>query len=359
MIWNIKNDIWFDSDLLYIIKGNANYLTYRANHSKYPPFYRKSRQGRLPTIVFLSSTACNLKCRYCFANAGTYNSVSKRRFFTADGYKYIYDLTIKQYGGVKTISFFGGEPLLNFSEIEKFVDYIYRNYRVLPYIGISSNGTIMNDHIKRFLTKYAIHFGTSLDGPKKFNDINRIGSKVKSVYDRVSETLLNLADSPIKKGIQITISKVHVENYNEGDIISWIKDLEKMKVNDIELVPVTSGDKRYQIDLDDNRIYTKYLQLCEDYASYWLDVLKNDMSQIMMSNIFVGLILHIIKREYQEDCNAGFSFCVSPDLKAYPCHVCAGETDFGIKYDKNFRKRIKVNVNFQKVISIEKSKLKE
>lgn len=132
-----------------------------------------------------------------------------------------------------------------------------------------------------------------------------------------------------------------------------------MKVNDIELVPVTSGDKRYQIDLDDNRIYTKYLQLCEDYASYWLDVLKNDMSQIMMSNIFVGLILHIIKREYQEDCNAGFSFCVSPDLKAYPCHVCAGEAAFGIKYDKDFRKKIKVHVNFQKVISIEKSKLKE
>lgn len=354
MLWEINKDIWFDSDKLFIIKGKQNYFKYISNIDKYPNINMKSMRGKYPTIVFLSSTACNLKCRYCFADAGTYGNKTQKRFFSADEYIYVYRLALKQYGGINAISFFGGEPMLNINEIEKFVIYLHEHYEKIPKMAISSNGTIMNKKIKNFLCKYNVHFGTSLDGPKEFNDLYRVGDSIESVYDSVESTLLSIKDLPIKKGLQMTIGKEHILNYKKGMFESWIKDIERLGVDNFELVPVTSNDIEYKIDLDNSRIYENYVQLCNDYADYCLDMLTRNEQPKIMSKIFISLILHIIKRIYQEDCSAGYSFCVSPELKGYPCHVCADDDAFSVDFDENFKTKIETHENFQKVKSVEK-----
>lgn len=220
MLWKIKDEIWFDSEKLFIIKGKENYLNYISKYKEYSEISTKSMRNKYPTIVFLSTTTCNLSCKYCFADSGTYGANSDTRFFGVDEYIYVYESALKQYGGVNAISFFGGEPMLNLNEIEKFVIYLHEHYKKIPIMAISSNGTIMNDHIKEFLEKYKIHFGTSLDGPKQYNDLNRVSSVIDSVYDTVENTLLSIKDLRIKKGLQMTISKEHVINYKRGEIVS-------------------------------------------------------------------------------------------------------------------------------------------
>ena len=36
---------------------------------------------RIVTLVFNSAEVCNLKCRYCFANEGTYNNFSEKNIW--------------------------------------------------------------------------------------------------------------------------------------------------------------------------------------------------------------------------------------------------------------------------------------
>ena len=81
MLWKINEHIWFDSDKLFIIKGRQNYINYIANLDKYPSINIKRMRSNYPTIVFLSSMTCNLKCKYCFATAGTYGKKNKKSVF--------------------------------------------------------------------------------------------------------------------------------------------------------------------------------------------------------------------------------------------------------------------------------------
>ena len=96
-----------------------------------------------------------------------------------------------------------------------------------------------------------------MDGPKQYNDLNRVSSVIDSVYDTVENTLLSIKDLRIKKGLQMTISKEHVINYKRGEIVSWIKDLERLGVDTFELVPVTSDNADYKIDLKDDLIISQ------------------------------------------------------------------------------------------------------
>ena len=260
---------------------------------------------------------------------------------------------------MQTISFFGGEPLLNFKTIKAFVQYLYENTINIPNLAIASNGTIMNKEIKEFLNKYNIHFCTSLDGPKMLNDLSRVGSGIESVYDKVVGTLKALSDSKIQKGVQITVNRSHIYGYSKGDIKRWLKDLETLEIDTYEMVPVTSEDNRYEIDLDDPDIYERFVQLCIDYVEYSLEILKSKDIPKAISRLVPGLMLHIIQRVYRTDCSAGFSFCVSPDKIGYPRHVCADERKYGEIFNEDFRNNIVKNSDFQKVKLVEKGLLKK
>lgn len=358
MLFKIKHEIWFDNDKLYIIKGKYNKYIYTMKYEKFMDIDRRSQKSIYPTIVFLSSTRCNLKCRYCFAHEGTYGNNTEKQFFDFESYIKIFDSTMKQFEGINGISFFGGEPLLNFDEIKKFVEYIFEKYDKdkIPYMAMASNGIIMNQEIKEFLVKYNVGYCTSLDGPKIFNDINRIGYKPFSVYDKVMNTLNFLDDISIRKSIQFTIGKSHLENYQKGDFSNWISEFEKLNIESYEIVAVTADDIRFRINLEDPVVYNNYCQLCNDIADHCLNIYKEGKN-VPMPKIFAGLLLHIIKRVYQEDCSAGFSFCVSPDLKIYPCHVCADDISYGIDFTENFREEIRENIYYRKVSEVEKEKI--
>jgi uncharacterized protein len=130
---------------------------------------------------------------------------------------------IKSKFGVYSICFFGGEPFLNFKTIKRFVEYLYNNFKVseISNIGVSSNGTIMNEEIYDFVVKYKILFGTSLDGPRKLNDICRKGDFLSSVHDKVIDTFKYFETAKIKPVVQFTFNKHHVENCKK--VISWLK----------------------------------------------------------------------------------------------------------------------------------------
>lgn len=137
---------------------------------------------------------CNLRCKYCpyTSNNGSNRIHSKKTIC----FKTIMEaLKLLEENSVDnefvTISFYGGEPLLEFELLVKTVQRAQRIFegKQIQYT-ITTNGTIINERICSFFEKNNFLVMVSLDGPKKLNDRNRkFHSSKLSVFD---ETIDNI-----------------------------------------------------------------------------------------------------------------------------------------------------------------------
>lgn len=352
MLKLVDKDLWFDNEKLFIVRGQANKKIYEKNYDAYPECNQKqsnksSNNSFNPKLIYMSSLACNLKCKYCYAEGGAYGKEHRERFFTYENYVKTYKYFFEKYGGIHSINFFGGEPLLNFNVIKRFVEYIYQSYdkKCIHQISFGTNLTIMTPEIKEFIKKYNINIGTSLDGPKSLNDSVRIGN-VDSVFDEVVKNLNYLSDVNVHKAMQITISKKHIENYHRGDIIKWINEIERLPINRYAIICVFSDNDNLKIDLDNLTIKNNYIQLCEDYADYSFNILKENNHHKPISVFATSTLLKIIKREKEPECGAGESFSITPDLKIYPCHMFADLPEFGVDFNNKLDFTIELNHYF-------------
>jgi uncharacterized protein len=355
MLFEVEKDVWFDNENIYIVKGKENLNNYLEHSSEIQPttFKSKSSDNPFPIITFLSSTKCNLQCKYCYADKGNYYGVSEINTFTLKNYIKVYETVLKEYGGVNQICFFGGEPLIGYQAIKSFVEYLYKTYPTdsIPGLAVGSNGTIMNEDIRDFLIKYNICFSTSLDGPKELNDISRVGKGIPSVYDKVKSTLEFLDGIPALRVLQFTFGKDHIKSYKPGEAVKWAKLMSSLPIQYYEIVAVTNDDPEYKIDLEDKDIREKFIMLCEELADYCLGLLISQESLIMPS-VFVSIITSIAKRKKNSGCGAGKNITITPDMKIYPCHTFITSEREGIACEPNFRQVIKNNNEYQRLISL-------
>ena len=84
---------------------------------------KENNEEVLEKLTINISNVCNLKCKYCYANKGCYNS--KEGIMTKETAKVALDVFYKKYSTIKTIMLFGGEPTLNLEIIEFICKYIH------------------------------------------------------------------------------------------------------------------------------------------------------------------------------------------------------------------------------------------
>ena len=87
-----------------------------------PPTFRQ--KGLVKSLCLMIAQDCNLRCKYCFADAGEYHS-RNRALMPAEIGKKALDWLVKKSGNRYNleVDFFGGEPLLNFPAVREIVAY--------------------------------------------------------------------------------------------------------------------------------------------------------------------------------------------------------------------------------------------
>jgi His-Xaa-Ser system radical SAM maturase HxsB len=133
---------------------------------------------------------CNLKCVYC--GASSVNSKAKGYDMDEKTAKAVVDFMFQSPSKFFTIEFQGGEPLLNFPIIQYVMEYAKRKNESKSCEGewwkgkkdisfrLVSNFTLMDTDILDYLIENKVSLCTSLDGPKKLHDKNRIYTKAGS-----------------------------------------------------------------------------------------------------------------------------------------------------------------------------------
>lgn len=131
---------------------------------------------KIKAITLNVTNECNLRCSYCFEKN---KCSSYMDTMTAEKIlRFTYDRFIETRDNVNekfNISFFGGEPLLNFDLIQ---DIVSKNLDANYYI--TTNFVAVSDEMLQVFQDYDFGILVSIDGIKEIHDKNRCNS-----YDRV------------------------------------------------------------------------------------------------------------------------------------------------------------------------------
>lgn len=136
---------------------------------------------------------CNLRCSYC-CYSGEYRSTRQH------GYKSISlsDIDsvlgfIELYKSISlplTISFYGGESLLELELIKGFVSKSKKKWSGNVQFEISTNGTLLRRDVIQWLVENDIVLFVSLDGTAKIQDRQRIAPNGEGTFDIVKNALV-------------------------------------------------------------------------------------------------------------------------------------------------------------------------
>jgi uncharacterized protein len=259
-------------------------------------------------LMLIPTLGCPSKCSYCWSS-----EVGSPRM-SIDTIKDVVEW-LKEFrpGEAVTFTFHGGEPLLAGAEF-------YR--KALPLLAdglgdrkvafaMQTNLWLMTPDIAKILSKYNIPIGSSLDGPKKLNDLQRS----KGYYDKTMRGAKIARENGLDVRFICTFTSYSVK-FKEDIFNYFLENGLELKLHPA-LPSLRSGEpEKWALDPEE---YGELLV-------YLLDKYLDNLGRIEVMNIdhlckciFTG---HGVVCTYV-DCMDD-TFAVGPDGSIYPCYRFVG-----------------------------------
>jgi uncharacterized protein len=272
----------------------------------------------LKSISLNVAQDCNMRCKYCYGNGGSYSQNGYMNFDTA--IKAINWFARSTPQKKLSVIFFGGEPLLNFILIKYVVHYIknadHLKDKQFDY-AITTNGTIFNREIIEFFNKHRFSVTISLDGDKDVQNYNRPMHDGRGSYALVMKNVKRFLKS--RKGNAFARVTITSGSHEWKDIS---RRLRKAGFRRYDYAPVTAH-KSNLFALSD----AEYIRLRDDLERQADDLIANYETDGPGSSLRIWDTLLSIK-SYSKNyygCGAGRSlFAISSTGKIYPCHRFVG-----------------------------------
>lgn len=142
---------------------------------------------RLKQVTLQVTQQCNLRCEYC-AYSGIYerNRTHSNQRMSFETAKKAIDFFLERNGElpIVVIGFYGGEPLLEFDLIKQCVEYAKSQVEGKKIrFNMTTNATLLNDHIVDYLVENNFTLSISLDGSRQEHDINRKFANGQGSFD--------------------------------------------------------------------------------------------------------------------------------------------------------------------------------
>ncbi|PKM79531.1 MAG: hypothetical protein CVU89_17600 [Firmicutes bacterium HGW-Firmicutes-14] len=151
-------------------------------------------------LILTVTGNCNMKCRYCI-NSDVYPFSGKMRFDSMpfSVARAAVDYYLDNLGRIRktdpgrtaVITFYGGEPLLEFRLIQEVVEYV-RSKKVKNLLyTITTNGLLLNEEAADFLAAHKFAVWVSIDGSENQHNRNRITQGEKGTFGQVFGNIRN------------------------------------------------------------------------------------------------------------------------------------------------------------------------
>ena len=148
-------------------------------------------------VILQITQACNLRCSYC-----AYADVNNTAQRSHSGKRMSWETAKKAVDFLRdhsaeskevAVSFYGGEPTLEFDLVKKIVSYAEEQFlgRDLRF-SMTTNATVLTDEIIKFIVDHKVNVMISLDGPKPIHDRNRPFADGRGSFDKTFDSLRRL-----------------------------------------------------------------------------------------------------------------------------------------------------------------------
>jgi len=278
----------------------------------------------LSTLVLEVAQDCNLRCTYCYAEAGTYGS--KPCLLTPEtarkAVRYLLDNSADQ--KYVTLIFFGGEPLLNMpairaatSEAISYGGEIGKKVR----FSLTTNGTLLDAEIVKFLHHHRVSVAVSMDGPPHIHDRNRPDESGKGTYAGiVSRLKILLKNSPVPVAARVTL-----EPDQWDEVVEVFDHLTGLGFHEVGIAPVSPVSKSLlPSDGQEAALLSGFKSLARRFVSHAGKGHVMPFSNILdlLGRIHLGQTKPI-------SCGAGFGY-MAMDARGrfFPCHRMAGQEEY-------------------------------
>jgi len=314
-------------------------------------------------LILILTEECNLRCKYCvysdhYSEHKTYSN--KRMTFkiakqAIDTYMMWYHKKkIHGFRETPRISFYGGEPFLEYKLIEQIIDYCKEKDYQAQFLA-TTNGTVFNDTIIEMVVNNNFHLSFSLDGNKLNNDRNRVFKHGGGTFDIILKNVKSLQNIRNSRQISQPLSFVCCyDSYSDMNaILSFFRESRKylgefqLIFNEVYKYDTTYYDycnKRYEDgDLTvDNKTFSRSVN---KLRNKFLNEAKEGIdSSPLTSLLFQALYYYKYKAQGFESplgnaCVPGDKLAVDPEGNFFICEKATqqykiGDINSGISWNE-------------------------
>lgn len=294
--------------------------------------------GYIKALTLMIVQECNLRCTYCYGDGGEYSDKGKmEREIAIKSVDFLIENSIDK---KLLIAFLGGEPLMNFQLIREVIEYCKEKEKEIDKtfgFTMTTNGTIMNDEIERFLRENHVSVQISIDGKRDIQDKNRHYSKGSGSYDIVINKTKNMREDNLLSA-RATITNINL------DLVENFEHLENMGFKSIPMAPAHNllSDNDYKKLINESQKLIKLLEELIKKGNYKkaskIRIYWNGLSKIHNAtnrNLPCG----VGRNTYTVDING--------DL--YPCHRFVANKEYKIG---DIKKGVEKRTEFLREIDI-------
>lgn len=274
-------------------------------------------------ITLVLTHDCNLRCRYCYAGKKWHKPM------TWDVAKRALDQAFGEPSPWMDLSFFGGEPLIEFGLLKRALAYAKEQAAargVLLRPQLTTNGTMLTEEVVEYVAAENILLGLSLDGCREAHEATRPGCGGASSFDAVVAGL----DRVLARGLRVEVIAV-VDPANVRWLAQSVAFLADRRVPRISLNPNFTGK---WTDGAAAELERQYRLVADDYVA------RYRAGRPMWVNVIDGKIISRLKKGFCERDKCGFGvreIAVAPGGNLYPCERLVGEdTDEAIRMGNVF-----------------------
>jgi sulfatase maturation enzyme AslB (radical SAM superfamily) len=195
--------------------------------------------GNLCAIAAVLTASCNLACTYCYQNA------KRPRRMNWDTLKAAIDLLLGSDSNEVVLTFYGGEPLLEFALIRRAIEYVesFRPSGLVVRYWLLTNGTLLAANRAAFLANHRVRTQISLDGVAAAQ--GHRGRRTIEILDRLLDRLRGQHRRWFREDLSIsmTVAPQTIEHLAEG-----IDYLLAKGVQNIGFSPVLTDTSEWGVD---------------------------------------------------------------------------------------------------------------
>lgn len=275
------------------------------------------------TFLLKPTNNCNLRCKYCFIDGDYKSSSPKMDMQIAEmAFNKISTIVKSKNHRSCNILWHGGEPMLwgltNYLNLFKTIESRHSDIKFQH--SIQTNLLLLDEQWLDFFIRNSFHVSTSLDGTKRFHDLNRKYINGKGSFEDVL-IKIKLAN---KRGLHIGVIVV-VNSENVNHLIEIYEFFKKegigFKLNPILMSGDAVNNEKLSISAE------SYAKAMNELFDTWIQ----DEHTIPITN-FIEISSNIITHftsvcVFSENCQRSFT-TIEPNGDITPCDRLCGNSSY-------------------------------